>query len=103
MHIGPFAYLRPEADIRDGAKIGTFVEVKNSDIGAGAKVPAPVLHRRRRHRRGRNIGAGTITANYHRKAQEPHDDREGREDGRRHDRSSLLSTSATVRTLALGR
>ena len=47
-----------------GAKVGTFVEVKNSDIGAGAKVPAPLLHRRRRRGRGSNLGASTITANY---------------------------------------
>ena len=37
--IGPFAYLRPESDIRDGAKVGTFVEVKKSTIHEGAKVP----------------------------------------------------------------
>ena len=64
--IGPFAYLRPEADVRDGAKVGTFVEVKKSVIGAGAKVPhlsyigdADVGERA-------NVGAGAITANYHR-------------------------------------
>ena len=37
--VGPFAYLRPGTRLRDGAKIGTFVEVKNSDIGEGTKVP----------------------------------------------------------------
>ena len=37
--VGPFAYLRPGSVLRGGAKVGTFVEVKNSDIGAGAKVP----------------------------------------------------------------
>jgi bifunctional UDP-N-acetylglucosamine pyrophosphorylase/glucosamine-1-phosphate N-acetyltransferase len=64
--IGPFAYLRPEADIRDGAKVGTFVEVKKSTIHEGAKVPhlsyigdADIGERA-------NLGAGTITANYHR-------------------------------------
>jgi bifunctional UDP-N-acetylglucosamine pyrophosphorylase / glucosamine-1-phosphate N-acetyltransferase len=63
--IGPFAYLRPGTVVRAGAKIGTFVEVKNSDIGEGAKVPhlsyigdADVGERS-------NIGASTITANYH--------------------------------------
>jgi bifunctional UDP-N-acetylglucosamine pyrophosphorylase / glucosamine-1-phosphate N-acetyltransferase len=62
--VGPFAYLRPAATLREGAKAGTFVEVKNSDIGAGAKVPhlsyigdADVGERT-------NLGAGTITANY---------------------------------------
>ena len=37
--VGPFAYLRPGATLRRGAKVGTFVEIKNSDIGPGAKVP----------------------------------------------------------------
>ena len=48
--VGPFAYLRPGTLLRDGSKIGTFVEVKNSDIGEGTKVPAPLLPRRRRRR-----------------------------------------------------
>jgi bifunctional UDP-N-acetylglucosamine pyrophosphorylase / glucosamine-1-phosphate N-acetyltransferase len=61
---GPFAYLRPGAILRAGAKVGTFVEVKNSNIGAAAKVPhlsyigdADVGERT-------NLGAGSITANY---------------------------------------
>jgi bifunctional UDP-N-acetylglucosamine pyrophosphorylase/glucosamine-1-phosphate N-acetyltransferase len=62
--VGPFGYLRPGAVLREGAKVGTFVEVKNSDVGAAAKVPhlsyigdADVGERT-------NLGAGTITANY---------------------------------------
>jgi bifunctional UDP-N-acetylglucosamine pyrophosphorylase/glucosamine-1-phosphate N-acetyltransferase len=62
--VGPFAYLRPGAVLREGAKVGTFVEIKNSDIGAGAKIPhlsyigdADVGERS-------NLGAATITANY---------------------------------------
>jgi bifunctional UDP-N-acetylglucosamine pyrophosphorylase/glucosamine-1-phosphate N-acetyltransferase len=62
--VGPFAYLRPGAVLREGAKAGTFVEIKNSDVGPGAKVPhlsyigdADIGERS-------NIGAGTITANY---------------------------------------
>ncbi len=50
--VGPFAYLRPGTVLREGAKAGTFVEIKNSDIGAGRENPAPVLHRRRRRGRG---------------------------------------------------
>ena len=50
--VGPFAYLRPGTLLREGSKAGTFVEIKNSDIGAGHQGPAPLLHRRRRHRRG---------------------------------------------------
>src|SRR5215218_2497987 len=37
--VGPFAYLRPGARLRDGAKAGTFVEIKNSDVGEGTKIP----------------------------------------------------------------
>ena len=37
--VGPYAYLRPGAALREGAKAGTFVEVKNSEIGEGAKIP----------------------------------------------------------------
>jgi bifunctional UDP-N-acetylglucosamine pyrophosphorylase/glucosamine-1-phosphate N-acetyltransferase len=62
--VGPFAYLRPGATLRAGAKAGTFVEIKNSDIGERTKVPhlsyigdADVGERT-------NLGAGTITANY---------------------------------------
>jgi bifunctional UDP-N-acetylglucosamine pyrophosphorylase/glucosamine-1-phosphate N-acetyltransferase len=62
--VGPFAYVRPGTVLGAGAKVGTFVEVKNSDIGAGAKIPhlsyigdADVGERT-------NLGAATITANY---------------------------------------
>src|SRR5581483_890491 len=37
--VGPFAYLRPGTILRDGSKAGTFVEIKNSDVGAGTKIP----------------------------------------------------------------
>jgi bifunctional UDP-N-acetylglucosamine pyrophosphorylase/glucosamine-1-phosphate N-acetyltransferase len=66
--IGPFAYLRPGAHLKRGAKAGTFVEIKNSVIGEGTKVPhlsyigdADVGPRT-------NLGAATITANYDGKA-----------------------------------
>ncbi len=62
--VGPFAYLRPGTVLREGAKVGTYVEVKNSDIGPGAKIPhlsyigdADVGART-------NLGAATVTANY---------------------------------------
>jgi bifunctional UDP-N-acetylglucosamine pyrophosphorylase/glucosamine-1-phosphate N-acetyltransferase len=62
--VGPFAYLRPGAVLREGSKVGTYVEVKNSDIGPGAKIPhlsyigdADVGART-------NLGAATVTANY---------------------------------------
>jgi bifunctional UDP-N-acetylglucosamine pyrophosphorylase/glucosamine-1-phosphate N-acetyltransferase len=66
VNIGPFAYLRPEADIRDGAKVGTFVEVKKSTIHEGAKVPHLSYIGDAEIGARANLGAGTITANYHR-------------------------------------
>ena len=62
--LGPFAYLRPGAHIGAGAKIGTFVEVKNSDIGAGAKVPHLSYLGDADVGEGANVAAGNITANY---------------------------------------
>jgi bifunctional UDP-N-acetylglucosamine pyrophosphorylase/glucosamine-1-phosphate N-acetyltransferase len=62
--IGPFAYLRPGAVIREGAKVGTFVEVKNSDIGPGAKVPHLSYIGDTDVGEKANLGASTITANY---------------------------------------
>ncbi len=62
--IGPFAYLRPGTVVRDGAKIGTSVEIKNSDIGAGSKVPHLSYIGDADVGEGSNLGASTITANY---------------------------------------
>ncbi|MHB8234573.1 MAG: bifunctional UDP-N-acetylglucosamine diphosphorylase/glucosamine-1-phosphate N-acetyltransferase GlmU [Solirubrobacteraceae bacterium] len=62
--VGPFAYLRPNATLREGAKAGTFVEVKNSDIGAAAKVPHLSYIGDADVGEKTNLGAGTITANY---------------------------------------
>jgi bifunctional UDP-N-acetylglucosamine pyrophosphorylase/glucosamine-1-phosphate N-acetyltransferase len=62
--VGPFAYLRPDAVLRERSKVGTFVEVKNSDIGAGAKVPHLSYVGDAAVGEATNLGAGTITANY---------------------------------------
>ena len=62
--VGPFAYLRPGASLANGAKAGTFVEVKNSRIGEGAKVPHLSYVGDADVGEGSNLGAGTITANY---------------------------------------
>jgi bifunctional UDP-N-acetylglucosamine pyrophosphorylase/glucosamine-1-phosphate N-acetyltransferase len=62
--VGPFAYLRPGAILREGAKAGTFVEIKNSDIGPGAKVPHLSYIGDADVGAGTNLGASTITANY---------------------------------------
>lgn len=63
-HIGPFAYLRPGAQLARDAKAGTFVEVKNSRIGRGTKVPHLSYIGDAEIGEETNIGAGAITANY---------------------------------------
>ena len=63
--VGPFAYLRPGARARATApRPGTFVEIKNSRIGEGAKVPHLAYVGDADVGPGSNLGAGTITANY---------------------------------------
>jgi bifunctional UDP-N-acetylglucosamine pyrophosphorylase / glucosamine-1-phosphate N-acetyltransferase len=62
--VGPFTYLRPDARIGEGAKAGSFVEIKNSDIGRGAKVPHLSYIGDAEVGEGTNLGASTITANY---------------------------------------
>jgi bifunctional UDP-N-acetylglucosamine pyrophosphorylase / glucosamine-1-phosphate N-acetyltransferase len=62
--IGPFARLRPGADIRAGAHIGNFVEVKNSVVHEGAKAGHLTYLGDATIGREANIGAGTITCNY---------------------------------------
>ena len=64
VNIGPFAYLRPGTVLRDGSKAGTFVEIKNSDIGEGAKVPHLSYVGDAEVGARTNLGAATITANY---------------------------------------
>jgi bifunctional UDP-N-acetylglucosamine pyrophosphorylase/glucosamine-1-phosphate N-acetyltransferase len=62
--VGPFAYLRPGTELDEGAKIGTFVETKNTHLGPGSKVPHLSYVGDATIGEGTNIGAGTITANY---------------------------------------
>jgi bifunctional UDP-N-acetylglucosamine pyrophosphorylase/glucosamine-1-phosphate N-acetyltransferase len=62
--VGPFAYLRPGALLRERSKAGTFVEIKNSDIGEGTKVPHLSYVGDADVGPGTNLGAATITANY---------------------------------------
>lgn len=62
--IGPFAYLRPGTEIGPEGKIGTFVEAKNAQLAAGAKVPHLSYVGDIEIGEGSNIGAGTIVANY---------------------------------------
>ncbi|APU12808.1 MULTISPECIES: bifunctional UDP-N-acetylglucosamine diphosphorylase/glucosamine-1-phosphate N-acetyltransferase GlmU [Actinoalloteichus] len=62
--VGPFAYLRPGARLGAGGKIGTFVEVKNSDIGAGSKVPHLSYVGDATIGEHSNIGAASVFVNY---------------------------------------
>jgi bifunctional UDP-N-acetylglucosamine pyrophosphorylase/glucosamine-1-phosphate N-acetyltransferase len=62
--VGPFCYLRPGTVLQDRSKAGTFVEIKNSRIGEGAKVPHLAYVGDAEVGAGSNLGAGSITANY---------------------------------------
>lgn len=61
---GPRAYLRPGAHLMPHAKAGTHVEIKNSTIGAGSKVPHLSYIGDTTMGEGVNVGAGSITCNY---------------------------------------
>lgn len=63
-NVGPFAYLRPGTYLGEKGKIGTFVETKNSTIGARSKVPHLSYIGDTTIGTGVNLGAGAITANY---------------------------------------
>ena len=62
--VGPFSYLRPGAVLQEGSKVGAFVELKNSTVGPGSKVPHLSYVGDTTIGTKTNIGAGTITANY---------------------------------------
>jgi bifunctional UDP-N-acetylglucosamine pyrophosphorylase/glucosamine-1-phosphate N-acetyltransferase len=62
--VGPYAYLRPDAVLRRKAKVGTFVEVKKSEVGEGAKVPHLTYVGDATIGPRANIGAATIFVNY---------------------------------------
>ncbi|ENV31869.1 bifunctional UDP-N-acetylglucosamine diphosphorylase/glucosamine-1-phosphate N-acetyltransferase GlmU [Acinetobacter gerneri] len=64
VQIGPFARLRPGAQLSDDVHIGNFVEVKNSSIGLGSKANHFAYLGDAEIGSGSNIGAGTITCNY---------------------------------------
>lgn len=62
--IGPYARLRPGADVREGARVGNFVEMKKAVLGPGAKANHLTYLGDAEVGAGANIGAGTITCNY---------------------------------------
>jgi bifunctional UDP-N-acetylglucosamine pyrophosphorylase/glucosamine-1-phosphate N-acetyltransferase len=62
--IGPFVHLRGGTVLRAGSKAGTFVEMKNTDLGEGSKVPHLSYLGDATVGRRTNIAAATVTANY---------------------------------------
>jgi bifunctional UDP-N-acetylglucosamine pyrophosphorylase/glucosamine-1-phosphate N-acetyltransferase len=62
--VGPFAYLRPGTRLRENGKIGTFVETKNADIGAGSKVPHLTYVGDATIGERSNIGCSSVFVNY---------------------------------------
>jgi bifunctional UDP-N-acetylglucosamine pyrophosphorylase/glucosamine-1-phosphate N-acetyltransferase len=62
--IGPFARLRPGSRLGDGVHVGNFVEVKNSELGAGSKANHLSYLGDSTLGTRVNVGAGTITCNY---------------------------------------
>lgn len=62
--IGPFAHIRPDSVIGENAKVGNFVELKKTSLGAGAKAPHLSYLGDATIGEKANIGAGTITCNY---------------------------------------
>lgn len=62
--VGPYARLRPGAELSEMTRVGNFVEIKNAQIGQGTKVNHLSYIGDARLGRGTNIGAGTITCNY---------------------------------------
>src|SRR5579862_250925 len=62
--VGPFARLRPGCEVRAGAHVGTFVEMKNTTLGEGAKAPHLSYLGDATIGAETNVGAGTITCNY---------------------------------------
>lgn len=62
--VGPFAYLRPGSKIGSGCKVGDFVEVKNSNVGDGTKLPHLAYIGDADIGKACNIACGTIFVNY---------------------------------------
>ncbi|MEO7934951.1 MAG: bifunctional UDP-N-acetylglucosamine diphosphorylase/glucosamine-1-phosphate N-acetyltransferase GlmU, partial [Dokdonella sp.] len=62
--IGPFARLRPGSELSAGTRVGNFVEIKNTQLGAGSKINHLSYVGDAEIGSNANIGAGTITCNY---------------------------------------
>lgn len=64
VHVGPYARIRPGSDLGDRARVGNFVELKNTTLGAASKANHLSYLGDAHIDTGCNIGAGTITCNY---------------------------------------
>ena len=64
VEIGPYARIRPETILKEGSKVGNFVEIKKSTLGNKSKVNHLSYVGDAQIGRSVNIGAGTITCNY---------------------------------------
>lgn len=64
VHMGPFAYIRPNSNICDNVKIGDFVEVKNTTVGKGTKVSHLTYLGDADIGERVNFGCGTVIVNY---------------------------------------
>ena len=62
--IGPYAHLRPKSVLKEKVKTGNFIEIKNSVIGEGSKVPHLTYIGDCQMGKNVNVGAGSITCNY---------------------------------------
>jgi bifunctional UDP-N-acetylglucosamine pyrophosphorylase/glucosamine-1-phosphate N-acetyltransferase len=62
--VGPYAYLRPGTVLADQVKVGTFVEVKNSEVGTGTKIPHLSYVGDATIGEHSNIGAANVFVNY---------------------------------------
>ena len=64
VEIGPYARIRPNTILKEGSKVGNFVEVKKSVIGKKSKVNHLTYIGDSKIGKSVNVGAGTITCNY---------------------------------------
>ena len=64
VEIGPYARIRPDTILKEGSKVGNFVEIKKSTLGNKSKVNHLSYVGDAQIGRSVNIGAGTITCNY---------------------------------------
>jgi bifunctional UDP-N-acetylglucosamine pyrophosphorylase/glucosamine-1-phosphate N-acetyltransferase len=62
--VGPFSHIRPNSNLHDKVHVGDFVEVKNSEVGEGTKLPHLTYIGDSDVGSHVNVGCGCVTANY---------------------------------------